>query len=152
MKTKIILLTMLVLSMTMVGSGQNKANTMKPNADEQTLMAMEKSAWQNLVNKKYDDFEKMFADDYQGVYGSQTTTKATEVAEVRKMTFKSADVSDIKVNFIDKNVAVITASVKADMIMSDGKEGNEAVKTTSIAVKRGGQWKIVYHSHIPMST
>ena len=150
MKTKIILLTMLVLSMTMVGLGQNKANVMKPNADEQTLMNMEKSAWQNLVNKKYDDFEKMFADDYQGVYGSQITTKATEVAEVRKMTFKTADVSDVKVKFIEKNVAVITASVKADMIMSDGKEANDMFRTTSVAVKRNGQWKVVYHSHIPI--
>ncbi len=151
MKTKIILLTMLVLSMATIGLGQNKVNAMKPNAEEQTLAMLEKSAWQNLVNKKYDDFEKMFSDDYQGIYGSQTTTKAAEMAEVRKMTFKTADVSDVKVKFIEKNVAVITASVKADMVMPDGKEANDMFRTTSIAVKRNGQWKIVYHSHTPMS-
>lgn len=142
----------LVLGMITVNSAQNKVAAVKPNADEQALMTMEKTAWQNLVNKKYDDFEKMFADDYQGIYGSQTMTKATEMAEIRKMTFKSADVSDIKVSMIEKNVAVITASVKADMVMPDGKQGNDMFRTTSIAVKRNGQWKIVYHSHTPMST
>ena len=150
MKTKIILLTVLVLSMTTFGLAQDKMDKMKPNADEQTLMNMEKMAWQDLVNKKYDNFEKIFADDYQGVYGNETTTKMSEMTQLRKMTFKSADVSDTKVKFIDKNVAVVTSTVKSEMVMPDGKEINGNSRTTTIMVKRKGQWMVVYHSDVPM--
>ena len=151
MKTKIILLMCLVLGITTLGAAQDKMNSTKPNADEQALINMEKSAWQSLVDKKYDSFDKMLADDYQGVYGNAIMTKAVETADVRKMTFKSADVSDVKVTFIEKNVALITATVKANIVGADGKETNDTARTSSIAVKRGGQWKIVYHSDVPMS-
>ena len=150
MKAKTILLTAMVLCLATLGLAQDKMNKVKPNSNEQALINMEKSAWADLVNKKYDNFDKILAEDYQGVYGNETTTRATEMAGVRKTTFKSADVSDTKVTFIDKNVAIITATVKADMIMPDGKEMNGTSRTTTIAVKRKGQWMIVYHSDVPM--
>jgi hypothetical protein len=150
MKTKTILLLALVLSITTFTAAQDKMSTSKPNSDEQALMAMEKAAWQNLVNKKYDEFDKMIADDYQGVYSDGITTKAGETGAVRKMTFKSADVSDVKVTMLDKNVALITAVVKANMVEEDGKEMNNISRTSSVAVKRNGKWMIVYHSDVSM--
>lgn len=151
MKTKTILLLALLLGVTTFAAAQDKMSTSKPNADEQALMAMEKAAWQNLVNKKYDDFDKMLADDYQGFYNDGIMTKAAETGGVRKMTFKSADLTDVKVTMIDKNVALVTAVVKADIVAPDGKETNDTNRTTSIAVKRGGQWKIVYHTDTRMT-
>ena len=151
MKTKIILLIALFLGMTTVNAAQDKMSATKPNADEQALTAMEKAAWQNLVNKKYDDFDKMLADDYQGVYADGIMTKAMETGGVRKMTFKSADLTDVKVTMLDKNVALVMAVVKANILMPDGKETNDTNRTTSIAVKRNGQWKIVYHTDTRMT-
>lgn len=148
MKTKIILLLALVLGITTFTAAQEKMSSMKPNSDEQALMAMEKAAWQNLVNKKYDDFDKMLADDYQGVYSDGIMTKAAETSAVRKMSFKSADVSDVKVTMLDKNVALVTAVVKANMVGEDGKEMNNTSRTSSVAVKRNGKWMIVYHSDV----
>lgn len=150
MKTKIILLLALVLGITTITTAQEKMSTSKPNSDEQALMAMEKAAWQNLVNKKYDDFDKMFADDYQGVYSDGIFSKAGETGAVRKMTFKSADVSDLKVTMLDKNVALVTAIVKSDVVGEDGKEMNDTIRTSSVVVKRNGKWMIVYHSHMPV--
>lgn len=123
---------------------------MKNMTPEEMLTHMEKDVWQHLVDKKYDEFDKMLADDYQGVYADMITTKAAESAQVRKMTFKSADVSDTKVKFIDKDAAVLTSTVHANMMMPDGKETNNAERTTTIWAKRDGKWMIVYHSDMMM--
>jgi ketosteroid isomerase-like protein len=155
MKGKIIFLTIILLMTFIVGYAQKNTKTsgnMKMSSIDQALMGMEKAAWNNLVNKKYDDFARMFAEDYQGIYDAEITTKASELAAVKKMTFKTADVSDIKVSHPASNVAIVTATVKSEMTMPDGKTFSDPMRSTSIYVKRGSQWLIVYHSHLPIRT
>jgi hypothetical protein len=83
------------------------------------LTANEQAAWKHLVDKKYDDFGKFFADDYLGVYDTEMTTKTSEIAEDKQINFKSAAVTDIKVKVLDENNAIVTSNVKADMILPD---------------------------------
>lgn len=144
-------MTVLVMSLTLAATAQDKMKMMKPTADEQALMMMERTAWANLIDKKYDNFDKLLADDYQGVYPAGTMSKAEETAMVRKMTFKTADVSDLKVMWIDKDAAIITAIVKADIVDADGKANNQTARTMTVATKRGGKWLIVYHSDFPVT-
>jgi ketosteroid isomerase-like protein len=154
MKTKIILLAMLLcLSMT-VAAQNEKQGAVKSRSNiqnnrmsiEKTLIDGEKTAWKNLVDKKYDDFARMLADDYQGFYDSGAVTKEAELAEIRKTNFKSAEVSGIRVQWVDENTAIVTAAVKSDYVGPDGKEINETARTTSVFAKRGNAWLCVFHS------
>jgi ketosteroid isomerase-like protein len=155
MKTKIILLIGLVLCLAFAAAAQqesrvkSKSNITNNRASvEQDLTANEKLAWKNLVDKKYDDFAKMFAEDYEGVYDYETTTKTTEMAELKTVTFNSADVSDVKVRFIDEDSAIVTSTVKFTMTMPDGKTMSDNVRATTVWAKRGKTWLVVYHSHV----
>jgi hypothetical protein len=124
------------------------APAQKNAAVEKALADKEQMAWKNLVDKKYDDFAKMFADDYQGFYESGVTTKTSEVAEVKQMTFKSATVTDVKVKMLDANNALVTSNAKAEVLLADGKSVPYNMRATSIWVKRGKEWLVVYHSNI----
>ncbi len=146
MKTKLILLLAVILSAAAFASAQTDSKT------EQALINNEKAAWQNLVNKKYDDFGKLLADDFQGVYSWGVFAKTDEMASVKQVIFKSADVSDVKVKMIDANSAIVTATVKSEMIFPDGKTMTQNVRTTSVVVKRGKQWLCIYHSQVPIET
>jgi ketosteroid isomerase-like protein len=155
MKSKIILLITILLvtvSFSFAQGNSKNGGAMKSNSADKALMDMEKAAWSNLVNKKYDAFARLFAEDYQGVYAEEVTTKASELAAVKQTTFKTADVSDIKISHPSSNVAIVTATVKTEMILPDGKTFSDPMRSTSVYMKRGSQWLIVYHSHIPIRT
>lgn len=156
MKVKIILFAMLALCLTMSVSAQNEKRATKSKSNitnnrasvEQYLIDGEKAAWKNLVEKKYDEFAKLLADDYQGLYPTGLTTKDAELAEVRKTTFKSADVSDVKVKWVDENTAIVTAAVKAVLVGADGKDMNISSRTVSVVAKRANQWLCVFHADV----
>lgn len=117
---------------------------------EQMLMNLEKSAWQMLQDKRYDDFAKMLTDDYQGLYANEKHDKTMEVAGLKQLTFKNVMLSHIKVQFADKDAAIVTSTVKGDTILPDGKTISNAGQTTTVWVKRGKNWMIIYHSDIPI--
>lgn len=123
---------------------------MKNMSAEQMLVQMEKDAWQHLVDKKYDEFGKILADDYQGVYSDGIIDKASELAQVRKMTFKSADVTDARVRWIDNDAAIVTSTVRADVVAADGRETNDSARTSTVMVKRDGKWMVLYHTNTMM--
>ncbi|HEY0426964.1 MAG TPA: nuclear transport factor 2 family protein [Pyrinomonadaceae bacterium] len=154
MKTRLILLTAFVLTFAFSAAAQNERVKSKSNITnnrasiEQALTANEKLTWKSLVDKKYDNFAKMFAEDYGGVYDYEMTTKATELAEVKQITFKTADLSDIKVRFVDDNTAIVTSTVKSDMVLPGGKSMSDNMRATTVWAKRENAWLIVYHSHM----
>lgn len=142
MKTKILLFIAFTFMLAISASAQKNA------AVEKALMEKEQMAWKNLVDKKYDDFAKMFTDDYQGVYDNEVTTKASELSEVKQVTFNSASVTDVKVKMLDANNAIVTSNVKADMTLPDGSKVSDNMRATSVWVKRGKDWLVIYHSHV----
>lgn len=154
MKIKFILATVIILSAAICAAAQNNMKSdskmTKSAALEQTLINNEKMAWKNLVDKKYDEFARVFADDYQGVYSEVVTTKATELAGVRQMTFKSADVTDSKVTFPTKDTAIVTSMVNVNAVRADGSEMSGNMRTTTVLAKRGKDWVVVYHSNVPV--
>ncbi|HEY8561351.1 MAG TPA: nuclear transport factor 2 family protein [Pyrinomonadaceae bacterium] len=142
MKTKILLFIAIASMLVISASAQKNA------AVEKALTDKEHMAWKNLVDKKYDDFASMFADDYEGVYASAVTTKASEVAAVKEIPFTAATVTDVKVKMLDAGNALVTYNVKADITMPDGKTASENMRATTVWVKRGKNWLVVYHSNI----
>lgn len=154
MKTKILTFVGLVLCLAISAFAQNDkmkdVKMMKNAAPEQMLMNMEKSAWQMLQDKHFDDFAKMLTDDYQGLYADEKHDKTTEIAGLKQLTFKNVMLSDMKVQFADKDAAIVTSMVKLDAVLPDGKTINSTDRTTTVWVKRGKNWMIIYHSDIPM--
>lgn len=145
-----ILLATLILSAAALVSAQ-RTQTIDAKT-EQALTSNEKTVWKNLADKKYDDFAGVLADDFQAVYPWGVFNKTAELASVKQIDFKSAEISDIKVQMIDAGSAIVTANVKIAVTMPDGKLMTQNVRTTSIVAKRGGKWLCVYHSHIPIES
>ncbi len=161
MKTKILTLIGLVLCLTMFTFAQDdkmkedkmmkKDNKMMKNATpEQAVMFMERSAWKALQDKNFDAFDKMMTSDYQGSYPDMTTNKTSELAAVKQVNFSSVMLSDMKVQFADKDAAIVTSTVKFDIGLPDGKTITENDRATSIWVKRGKNWMLIYHSNFPL--
>lgn len=145
MKNKFVFLTTILLCLAASAFGQKMS---KADSTEKALMDMEQMAWKNMVDKKYDDFARIIAEDYQGIYDIEVTTKAQELAELKQITIKKADVTNIKVKMLDPMTAIVTSNVMLDMIMPDGKSMMDNVRATTVVVKRGDKWLVVYHSHI----
>lgn len=154
MKTKLILLAAMLCALAITSPAQNNKTDKSKKTDgktdramvEQFLIQAEKTAWRLLVEKKYDDFGKMLASDFKGVHSDHIVNKEEELAEVKKMNFKSAEVSDVKVQWIDDHAAIITATVKAEIVMTDGKPMNITARTTSIVAMRGNEWLCIYQT------
>lgn len=147
MKTKMVTLIGLVLCLAISAFAQN--DKMKNAAPEQMLMNMEKSAWQMLQDKRYDDFAKMLTDDYQGYYVDERHDKTKEITGLKQITFKNVMLSDMKVQFADKGAAIVTSTVKFDAVIPDGTTISGIERTTAVWVKRGKNWMIIFHSDIP---
>lgn len=85
-------------------------------------------------------------EDYKGFYPDQTTTKTSEIALVRQMKFKRVDLSDFKVQMLDKNNAIVTYENDSEITLPDGKDVSARSRQTSIWTKRGGKWQVAYHT------
>jgi hypothetical protein len=158
-KLKIILWTVLLLcaAMPAVAQGDKKVVKSKSNitnnraSNEQALMTNEKATWKNLVDKKYDAFGKLLADDYQSVYGLSRNTKESELGGIVQTTFKSAVVSDLKVQWASDKVGIVTALVKAEIVGADAKAAVTTFRTTSVYANREGAWLLVFHTDEPLT-
>src|SRR5689334_13815264 len=92
-----------------------------PGKDE--IVSAEKGAWQSIKDKKFDQFQKMVATDFRGVYASGINTADKENAEVRTLDLKSFTLGEVNVIFVGKDTAMTTYSVEI--------QGTEAGKDIS---------------------
>lgn len=154
MKVKIILAFAFVLCLALSAFAQdtmkkdNKSSTkMTP---DQMLMNNEQMAWKAIEEKRWDDFGKMFTDDYQGVYNDGIHNKTQEIEGVKQSGLNGITLSDIKVSWIDKDAAIVTAVVKGNGMGMDGKMADFSSRTSTIWKKSGKNWMVIYHSDIMM--
>jgi len=152
MKVKITLALAFVLCLALSALAQD---TTKKNdkmsqkmTPDQMLMNNERMAWKAIEDKRWDDFAKMLADDYQGFYNDGLHDKAAETAGVKLAGINNVTMSDMKVNWINKDIALITSLVKGNGMGREGKLEDFTSRTTSIWKKNGKNWLIVYHSDI----
>ena len=113
--------------------------------DKETIVAAEKDAWQNIKDKKFDAFQKMLAADFRGVYPNGINSTAKEVAEVRKLDFKSYSFGEMDVVFIDKDAALVTYPVTVEGT-ADGKDISGKMNAASVWKKEGSDWRVAFHT------
>ena len=115
--------------------------------DNETIVAAEKDAWQNIKDKKFDLFQKMLATDFRGVYASGINKADKEVASVRTLDFKSFTLGEMDVVFIDKDAAMVTYQVTIQGT-EGGKDISGKANAASIWKKDGNDWRIAFHTDV----
>ena len=116
-------------------------------ADKEAILAAEKGAWQSIKDKKFDQFQKMLASDFRGVYASGINKADKEMTEVRTLDLKSFTLGEIDVVFITKDTAMVTYPVNIE-----GTEGSKDISgkayAASIWKKEGNDWRVAFHTDV----
>jgi hypothetical protein len=117
----------------------------KAAANETTITAMEKSAWEAYKSKQTDKFKALMSKDYCGVYAEGVKNLDSELADMAKSDLREYSFADTKVVFPHPKVAVVTykATVQAT---SDGKDISGTYNSGSVWVQQGGKWVGVFHT------
>jgi ketosteroid isomerase-like protein len=115
--------------------------------DKDALITAEKTAWQNIKDKKFDDFKKVFSADFRGVYSSGINKLDQEMTEVKTVDLKSYTLGDIDVVMIGKDAAMLTYSVTVEGT-EGGKDASGKLNAASIWKKEGNDWRCVYHTDV----
>lgn len=139
---------MMILMIAIVASFAVSAQTKMSNDSkvEAQMIANERAVWKTLTDGKFDAFGDLLTEDYQGFYADQMTNKASEIAGASKTKFKRVDLSNFKVQMLDKNNAIVMYEVSSDVNTPDGKDVSGNSRNTSVYTKRGGKWLVAYHT------
>ena len=113
--------------------------------DKDAVVAAEKNAWQNIKDKKLDDFKKIFSADFKGVYADGINSVDKEIAGVKDLDLKSYTLGDIGVVMIDKDAALLTYTVTVEGTQ-DGKDISGKLNVASVWKKEGNDWRCVFHT------
>jgi hypothetical protein len=115
--------------------------------DKDTLVAAEKNAWQNIKDKKWDAFTKIFSADFKGVYADGINSLDKEMTDVKKLDVKSYTLGDIAVVFIDKDAALLTYAATVEGTQ-EGKDASGKMNAASVWKKEGNDWRCVFHTDV----
>jgi Domain of unknown function (DUF4440) len=118
-----------------------------PVANAGTITDLEESAWQAYKNKQPRSFSKLLYKTYYGVYADGIKTLDMEVADMDKMDLQNYSFADIKVEFPNANIAVITYKA-TQQATSDGKDVSGTYYNESVWVKKGEKWLNTLHTAI----
>jgi hypothetical protein len=113
--------------------------------DKETLVTAEKNAWQNIKDKKWDDFKKIFSADFRGVYATGINKLDKEMTGVKTLDLKSYTLGDMDVVFIDKDAALLAYAVTFEGT-EDGKDASGKMNAASVWKKEGTDWHCVFHT------
>ncbi len=116
--------------------------------DKAQMIANEKDAWQAFKDKKTDEFQKMLAADYRGVYADGIFDVDKQMDNLRATDLKSFELSDFDVVFPDADTAVLTykATITFVMAMEEGRERSGIFNVGSVWKMSNGAWHVIFHS------
>jgi hypothetical protein len=115
--------------------------------DKDALITAEKNAWQNIKDKKWDDFKKIFSADFRGVYADGINKLDKEMEGVKALDLKSYSLGDIEFVSIDKDAALLiyTATVEGTQ---GGKDVSSKINAASVWKKEGNDWRCAFHTDV----
>ena len=116
--------------------------------DKAAMEAKEKSAWQAFKDKNTDAFKKVVDKDIRCVYANRLSTSLqNELADMQKWDMKSFEISDFDMFSDEKDVAVVTYTVKLDATV-DGKDISGTYNAGSVWKLEGSDWLGIFHTGI----
>jgi ketosteroid isomerase-like protein len=128
-------------------------NTAKPAAapTKDELVALETKAFDAWKNKDRKFFENFLTDDFVGLGPTGRMDRASLIKDIvdTKCDIKSFSFSDAQMTPAGADAAVLTLKAAEDY-SCEGKKAPPATWAATVYVRRGDQWKAIYHNEIPV--
>jgi hypothetical protein len=118
-----------------------------PVADTTTITDLEGSAWYAYKNKQTRSLKKLLSKSYYGVYADGIKSLDMEVADMEKTDLHDYSFANIRVEFPNANVAIITYKA-TQQATSNGKDLSGTYYNESVWVKKGDKWRNTLHTQI----
>jgi ketosteroid isomerase-like protein len=131
-----------MLFVALVGSQVASAGAMDDKA-----MATVKQLWEQYKNKDSKGFTAGLTDDAMEVPpNGMVRTKAQILEEMAGGTVTEYNLTDMKVQWLDKDAALVHYTATAKGTMKDGKPFPEGpIHCTDVLVHKGGKWMAAFH-------
>jgi hypothetical protein len=115
--------------------------------DKDAMMTKEKAAWQAFKDKKTDDFKKVVADDFLGVYAEGVSNIKKEMDDMQKWDMKSFAISDY--NVVSAGADTMMSSYKVTIEGTyDGKDASGTYNAGSVWKMQKGAWMAIFHTNV----
>jgi hypothetical protein len=119
--------------------------------NDDAIQEKEKAAWQAFKDKKQDDFKKLVAANFMGVYAEGVSDMQKEMADMQKWDMKSFAISDYKVTSVGPNLVMSSYTVKIEGTY-DGQDQSATYNAGSVwhksGARRGGDWQAIFHTNV----
>lgn len=129
------------------------SNAAKPIAaapSKETLMTMEKAAWEAWKSRDAKWMTENASDKYVGFGAGARQDKAAAIKGYeQKCEIKTYTLSDDRLQMVGPDLAVLTFRGAQDYTC-DGKKGAAEVRATSMYVREGDKWKAVFYAETPV--
>ncbi|MDB6063572.1 MAG: hypothetical protein JWM78_3675 [Verrucomicrobiaceae bacterium] len=121
------------------------STTLNSDPLSKQLFDMERATVAAFKRKDDRDFSKYFAADYIGVANDGIKTAADEITGMHKLDLEKIDVTDERINFPVKDVAILTY-----IMVVKGRLGDTdiscSIYTSTVYANQGDTWKSVLHT------
>jgi len=115
--------------------------------DKEAIKAKETAAWQAFKDKKTDDFKKVVAADFRGVYAEGVSDIAKELSDMQKWDMKSFTIADYNAVSSGADTIVTTYTVKLEGTY-EGKDMGGTYNCGSVwKMGKGGGWMAIFHTN-----
>ena len=117
------------------------------NSSDDKLISAEKQLWEAWKNKDGGPFQQSLTDDSVMIDQTgivQGKDKAVQSIAKSPCDVKSYSVGDIKVDWVNKDTALLTYKADADATCN-GQKVPPSVYASSIWVNKGGKWLTAFH-------
>ena len=115
--------------------------------DKAAIEAKEKAAWQAFKDKKGDDFKKVVAANFLGVYAEGVSDMKKEMDDMQKWDMKSFAISNYNIfpDGADTIVATYTVVLQGTY---DGKDSSGTYNAGSVWKMQKGAWMAIFHTNV----
>ena len=115
--------------------------------DKAALEAKEKAAWQAFKDKKADDFKKVVAADFIGVYAEGVSNMKKEIDDMQKWDMKSFAISNYNIVPDGADTIVTTYTIVLQGTY-DGKDSSGTYNAGSVWKMQKGAWMAIFHTNV----
>ena len=136
----IALVPIAVLSQRTVGDAVKQQSS--NSSAEQELLSLSKQKWQWMSERKVDSLDTLFHEKAVFVHMGATMTKTLELEVIKSGTiqYKSVEIQEASVRFIDKT-AVLLNKIRLVAVVG-GNEVTNPFVVTEVYVQQSGTWKL----------
>jgi len=118
---------------------------------DNSVMELEKKAWDTYKNRQADAFKALCAPTYTGIYDVGMKDLQKEVADMNDTELRSVSFSDMHVTHPSKKAAIVI--YKADVQgAAKGKDFSGTYNCSSVWMKESGNWLGVLHTEVKVGT